>query len=51
MCSRVHAPQQEKVPQRKETCAPQRRVAPLTATRESSGAAMKTQHNQKPINK
>ena len=43
---RARAPQQEKPPQR-EVCAPQQGVAPLTATRESPRAAMKTQRSQK----
>ena len=44
--SRARAPQQEK-PWQWEAPAPQRRVAPLTATRESPRAAVKTQCSQK----
>ena len=40
------APQQEK-PRQWGACAPQRRVAPLDATRESPYAARKTQRSQK----
>ena len=42
---RACPPQQEKPPHR-EAPAPQRRVAPLTTTRESPRASMKTQRNQ-----
>ena len=43
---RARAPQQEKPPQW-EAQAPQWRIAPLAATRESLCAAMKTQQSQK----
>ena len=43
---RAHALQQEKPPQW-EARAPQPRVAPAAATRESPHAATKTQHSQK----
>ena len=42
---KTHALQQEKPPQW-EAHAPQQRVAPITATRESPRAAMKTQRSQ-----
>ena len=45
-CPRARAPQQEEPPQWEDR-APQGRVAPLTATRESPHTAMKTQHSQK----
>ena len=43
---RAHAPQQEKPPQW-EACAPQQRVAPTPATRESPHAATKTKCSHK----
>ena len=42
---RARAPPQGKPPQW-EACSPQRRVAPLAATRESPRVATKTQHSQ-----
>ena len=41
---------QQERPQQWEACAPQRRVAPLTASRESPRAATKTQRSQKKKN-
>ena len=45
-CSRVHAPQQEKPPQR-ETHTPQLSNSPLAAIRESLHAPAETQHSPK----